>query len=352
MSACWESVVPRMIHDARSSTKLRHRISSIMVHGWCNGWRGNQLKLAGESSSKALGLLGGGVGCVLAYGQTGAGKSYTMMGDMDDDQKKGIIPRIMEQIFDSILVHGSSQIEYTVGISYLEIYMERIRDLLNPMMDNLPIHEGSRGPFVKGLREIYVNQVQKILDTLKEGLAELRADLDKLKSANGTAILPKGGEIVLADGGDIAQARDIPVGHSTTGAPLAAGMSEADFQKMEVLFAQLQIKIEAMDSTLHDIPAMKPSQAAEGTAMRDDVIALEAILREMQDSISAIANKDTAVPSEGVARKEDTDAIETLLRNTKDKLEEAFPDPDRAVNKDHLDAVEAVVRITNETMAQ
>lgn len=114
-------------------------------------------------------VMNGYNGTVFAYGQTGAGKSYTMMGDMDDNDKKGIIPRIMEQIFDSILVHGSAQIEYTVGISYMEIYMERIRDLLNPMNDNLPIHEGAKGPFVKGIREIYVNQVEEVYTAMHLG---------------------------------------------------------------------------------------------------------------------------------------------------------------------------------------
>ena len=108
-------------------------------------------------------------GTVFAYGQTGAGKSYTMMGEMDDSIKKGIIPRIMEQIFDVIMVHGSANIEYTVGISYLEIYMERIRDLLNPANDNLPIHEGPKGPYVKGLREIYVSEVGEVYTAMHLG---------------------------------------------------------------------------------------------------------------------------------------------------------------------------------------
>src|ERR1700753_2664154 len=84
-------------------------------------------------------VMNGYNGTVFAYGQTGAGKSYTMMGDMNDPERKGITPRIIEQIFDAILVHGSANIEYTVGIAYMEIYMERIRDLLNPASDNLPI---------------------------------------------------------------------------------------------------------------------------------------------------------------------------------------------------------------------
>ncbi|KIV78731.1 hypothetical protein, variant [Exophiala sideris] len=114
-------------------------------------------------------VMNGYNGTVFAYGQTGAGKSYTMMGDMDDTDKKGITPRIIEQIFDAILVHGSAQIEYTVGISYLEIYMERIRDLLNPVMDNLPINEGPKGPYVKGLREIYVNTVEEVYTAMHLG---------------------------------------------------------------------------------------------------------------------------------------------------------------------------------------
>jgi kinesin family protein 5 len=77
-------------------------------------------------------------GTVFAYGQTGAGKSFTMMGDMDDMEFKGVIPRIMEQIFDAIMT-ASSTIEFTVGIGYMEIYMERIRDLMVPSNDNLPI---------------------------------------------------------------------------------------------------------------------------------------------------------------------------------------------------------------------
>ena len=114
-------------------------------------------------------VMNGYNGTVFAYGQTGAGKSYTMMGDMDDPTKKGITPRIMEQIFDAIMVHGSASVEYTVGISYLEIYMERIRDLLNPMNDNLPIHEGPKGPYVKGLREIYVSEVSEVYTAMHLG---------------------------------------------------------------------------------------------------------------------------------------------------------------------------------------
>ncbi|GIJ92359.1 kinesin heavy chain isoform 5C [Aspergillus pseudoviridinutans] len=115
-------------------------------------------------------ILNGYNGTVFAYGQTGAGKSYTMMGsDIDDPEGKGIIPRIVEQIFASILT-SPSNIEYTVRVSYMEIYMERIRDLLVPQNDNLPVHEEkSRGVYVKGLLEVYVSSVQEVYEVMRRG---------------------------------------------------------------------------------------------------------------------------------------------------------------------------------------
>ncbi|KAF2116415.1 P-loop containing nucleoside triphosphate hydrolase protein [Lophiotrema nucula] len=115
-------------------------------------------------------ILNGYNGTVFAYGQTGAGKSYTMMGsDMDDEEGKGIIPRIVEQIFASMLA-SPSNIEYTVRVSYMEIYMERIRDLLNPVNDNLPVHEEkNRGVYVKGLLEVYVSSVMEVYEVMRRG---------------------------------------------------------------------------------------------------------------------------------------------------------------------------------------
>jgi kinesin family protein 5 len=120
-------------------------------------------------------ILNGYNGTVFAYGQTGAGKSYTMMGsDIDDPVGKGIIPRIVEQIFTRILT-SPGNIEYTVRVSYMEIYMEKIRDLLQPQNDNLPVHEEkSRGVYVKGLLEIYVSSVQEVYEVMRRG-GEARA---------------------------------------------------------------------------------------------------------------------------------------------------------------------------------
>jgi kinesin family protein 5 len=67
---------------------------------------------------------------VFAYGQTGSGKTFTMMGsNIDDEENKGIIPRIIEQIFTSIQM-APQNMEFTVKVAYMEIYMEKVKDLL------------------------------------------------------------------------------------------------------------------------------------------------------------------------------------------------------------------------------
>ncbi|GAA5977159.1 hypothetical protein JCM5350_003241 [Sporobolomyces pararoseus] len=109
-------------------------------------------------------------GTVFAYGQTGSGKSHTMMGpNIDDHEMKGIIPRITEQIFASIMA-SPANLEYLVKVSYMEIYMERIRDLLAPENDNLPVHEDKqRGVYVKNLSDFYVGNAAEVYEIMRQG---------------------------------------------------------------------------------------------------------------------------------------------------------------------------------------
>ena len=72
-----------------------------------------------------------------AYGQTGAGKTHTMMGSRSDEHEAGIIPRVVADIFSHINA-ASADNEFTVKASYVEIYLERIRDLLRPVTNNTP----------------------------------------------------------------------------------------------------------------------------------------------------------------------------------------------------------------------
>lgn len=88
---------------------------------------------------------------------------------MDNDELKGIIPRIVESIFKSIL-QAPPTVEFTVKVAYMEIYMEKIRDLLNPVNDNLSVHEDKvRGIYVKGLVEVYVSTVAEVYEVLHRG---------------------------------------------------------------------------------------------------------------------------------------------------------------------------------------
>ncbi|KAJ3503483.1 hypothetical protein NMY22_g18236 [Coprinellus aureogranulatus] len=115
-------------------------------------------------------VLDGYNGTVFAYGQTGSGKTFTMMGaDIDSPDLKGIIPRITEQIFQSI-VESDSRLEYLVKVSYMEIYLERIRDLLAPQNDNLQVHEEkSKGVYVKNLSDYYVSSAQEVYEIMRTG---------------------------------------------------------------------------------------------------------------------------------------------------------------------------------------
>ncbi|KAF5315859.1 hypothetical protein D9611_004708 [Ephemerocybe angulata] len=115
-------------------------------------------------------VLDGYNGTVFAYGQTGSGKTFTMMGaDIDNPELRGIIPRITEQIFQSI-VESDSHLEYLVKVSYMEIYLERIRDLLAPQNDNLQVHEEkSKGVYVKNLSDYYVSSAQEVYEIMRTG---------------------------------------------------------------------------------------------------------------------------------------------------------------------------------------
>lgn len=110
--------------------------------------------------------------CIFAYGQTGAGKSYTMMGRLEPNQK-GIIPQMCEDLFDRIdLLKQTQSLQATVEVSYMEIYCERVRDLLNPKNknSNLKVREHPiLGPYVEDLSKLVVNNYMDIDRLIDEG---------------------------------------------------------------------------------------------------------------------------------------------------------------------------------------
>ncbi|XP_041269244.1 LOW QUALITY PROTEIN: kinesin-like protein KIF1C, partial [Onychostruthus taczanowskii] len=108
--------------------------------------------------------------CILAYGQTGAGKSYTMMGRQEPGQR-GIIPQLCEDLFARIAREGSAELSFSVEVSYLEIYCERVRDLLNPKSrGGLRVREHPLlGPYVQDLSRLAVASFADIADLVDSG---------------------------------------------------------------------------------------------------------------------------------------------------------------------------------------
>ncbi|XP_056646132.1 kinesin-like protein KIF13B isoform X4 [Diorhabda sublineata] len=107
--------------------------------------------------------------CIFAYGQTGSGKSYTMMGSQDN---KGIIPRLCDSLFGLIAKQQSSELTYKVEVSYMEIYNEKVHDLLDPQTNkqSLKVREHNvLGPYVDGLSQLAVTSFQDIDNLMAEG---------------------------------------------------------------------------------------------------------------------------------------------------------------------------------------
>ncbi|PIC17645.1 hypothetical protein B9Z55_023818 [Caenorhabditis nigoni] len=107
--------------------------------------------------------------CIFAYGQTGSGKSYTMMGTPD---QPGIIPRVCNDIFTRIQETSNATLSFKVEVSYMEIYNERVRDLLDPKKSSkaLKVREHKiLGPMVDGLSILAVNSFEQISNLLEEG---------------------------------------------------------------------------------------------------------------------------------------------------------------------------------------
>uniref|UniRef100_A0A3P8T6G3 Kinesin-like protein n=1 Tax=Amphiprion percula TaxID=161767 RepID=A0A3P8T6G3_AMPPE len=93
--------------------------------------------------------------CIFAYGQTGSGKSYTMMGSAE---QPGLIPRLSSSLFSRTVQEAREGESFTVEVSYMEIYNEKVRDLLDP--------KGS-GPYVDGLSHLAVASYKQYISRMR-----------------------------------------------------------------------------------------------------------------------------------------------------------------------------------------
>ncbi|XP_055613110.1 kinesin-like protein Klp68D [Uranotaenia lowii] len=107
-------------------------------------------------------------GCVFAYGQTGTGKTHTMEGIKNDPEQKGIIPRAFEQIWAHI--NRAQNMNFLVAVSYLEIYMEELRDLLKPNSTTpLELREREGGIVVPNLHSVLCKCVEDMVNVMHMG---------------------------------------------------------------------------------------------------------------------------------------------------------------------------------------
>ncbi|XP_077566628.1 kinesin-like protein KIF13B [Stigmatopora nigra] len=107
--------------------------------------------------------------CIFAYGQTGSGKSYTMMGSAE---QPGLIPRLCSSLFSRTVQESREGEGFTIEVSYMEIYNEKVRDLLDPKGNRqaLRVREHNvLGPYVDGLSRLAVASYKDIESLMSEG---------------------------------------------------------------------------------------------------------------------------------------------------------------------------------------
>ncbi|KAL3463829.1 hypothetical protein BJX64DRAFT_276250 [Aspergillus heterothallicus] len=169
----------------------------------------------------------------------------------------------------------------------------------------------------------------ELLETLKEGLGSLKAEVESLRQSQKEAeesSTTRGQELMLAN-------------ESTT---------NTDLEGLKTLISQIQIKVDAIES------APRAPDLPEGILTKEHMDEILLGLSELQTSVAGFtareAPTDEASP---IAKKEDTDAIETLLRNTKSQLDEMiFPAPDEIARAEQLGSLEEIVKETKDVVTE
>nr|XP_020494228.1 kinesin-1 heavy chain [Labrus bergylta] len=114
-------------------------------------------------------VLDGYNGTIFAYGQTSSGKTHTMEGRLHDRDMMGVTPRIVQDIFNYIYSMDEN-LEFHIKVSYFEVYLDKIRDLLDVTKTNLSVHEDkNRVPYVKGCTERFVCSPDEVMDAIDGG---------------------------------------------------------------------------------------------------------------------------------------------------------------------------------------
>ena len=121
-------------------------------------------------------------GTLFCYGQTSSGKTYTMEGIPTDNNLMGVIPRMMQLIFDTIN-SGSPDIEFSVKCQYYQIYNEKIQDLIDTRKTDLAIREDkNKGIWVEDCTEEYVESEQEMFNFFQNGASNRAVAATKMNA--------------------------------------------------------------------------------------------------------------------------------------------------------------------------
>lgn len=196
--------------------------------------------------------------------------------------------------------------------------------------------------------------INEILDALHEGLGDLRVSIDKLHNkptdltANDEILdaLKSGLESVRSDIDVMREESKNDKALTTISANAvvpADVLKHEDIKNLEVLISQLRTKVETMEAP--------PSAATSGSAplSKDDVAEMEEVLRNVQESVIGMSATRDAPPSTDAASREDVEAIENILRNTKARLDDLI-DGEQAVRKEHIDVLEGLIFETRDSL--
>ncbi|KAK5661020.1 hypothetical protein OQA88_12399 [Cercophora sp. LCS_1] len=204
----------------------------------------------------------------------------------------------------------------------------------------------------------------EILDALKTGLDSVRSDIDVLREES-----KNDRQLATIDKEEISAVIPAPVDQVE---PVEQPLKQEDIKNLEVLMTELGSKVEALDSSpapviesvskedlaeIHEKLQTVVESVSEITSREplEPLQALEDRVKIIQDTVTELLNKEPPVPPTPVragtdgATREDVEAIETILRNTKARLDD-FIDSEQAVNKDQIDMIETHILETRELL--
>ncbi|KAJ5625901.1 hypothetical protein N7510_002210 [Penicillium lagena] len=197
-----------------------------------------------------------------------------------------------------------------------ESMLSSTSELLDAFNDGV---DSIRDDLKKFLDKPFEFDMTEVLDTIKDGLVDLKTDMDSLRqSQSDDAGTTRGGELMLADSG------------------VGSGI-----ESLKALITELQGKVDAIETPRADEPT-------EDALKRGHLDELLVAIQEVQVVVAEMSNQHT----EGLARKEDTDNIEGLIMSTKAQIDDmVFPSPDEIATSEQIGTLEAVIREAKDSIA-